>query len=1210
VKSLIKWSVENTPAMNTLMIGVLLAGAVSLFGMRREIFPEFDLEIIYVAVPYPGAAPEEVEESICQRIEEAVSSIDGIKKQTSVAREGSGAVILELESNVDVQKTLGEVKNEIDGIKGFLPVLAEEPVVKQITLRNDAIRIGVMGPASEGGADGNGAGGPGNGDEAELRLREIAEGIRDEVKNLPSVSQARLVGTPQYQIDIEISEDTLRKYGMTLKKVAQLVRGENIEIPGGKIRTPSQEVLLRGKNKHMTGEEIAKIPLITRPDGVVLTVGDLGTVRDEFADITSINRVNGKPAAVIAVEKTASEDLLAIVAEVQDYIAKKEAQQRDKTSINRLPDGYSLETWADQSVMVRDRLELLSRNGIQGMILVFVVLAIFLEMRLAFWVALGVPLSILGACGILLVAGQTLNMLTMFAFLMALGILVDDAIVVGENVYAHRQRGSGFVKAAIEGTVEVLPSVMASVCTTIIAFAPLLFVSGVIGKFIAVMPLAIIAMLLISLFEVTFILPCHLAHGHGNGHGGGTLSERIIRYCREMTPWARYTFGALVQAICFTFAWLFYPFRRLAVVFAWLNRKADVVLNWIIERFYQRLLRWSLGNKLTVVCTAVAIMCMFVGLIAGEIVPWVFFPKLDSNMIQASITYPDGTPAALTEEATRRMEAAIVKVGDELVKEGYTVGGVPLTTVIHRAVGTSPVANLPVEPAVGDSHAGGVMVELVETSYRNIASEKISARWREAAGEFPGAESVSFGSQAHGPGGKPIEFKLLGGGKDMEPLEKAAERCKEKLRTYPGLTDIIDDSQPGKWEFQLKKKDEARAMGLSLRDLTETVRGAYYGEEVMRLQRGRHEVKLMVRYPRDDRRSLANFDNIRVRDGGFERPITELVDVHVGQGYSAINRKDQYRSITVTADIKHGSGANASNISKELKEEFLPELLAEEEFEGIEVTWDGQQRQTQESLAGLGFGLGISLIAMFGLLTFEFRSYFQPILILCIIPFGAGGAILGHRIMGLDLTIFSVFGMVALSGVVINDSIVLIDFINHRVRDGLPLKVALLDAGRQRFRPVLLTSLTTVAGLLPLLMETSMQAQVLIPMATSLCFGLMFSTILILVLVPTFYMIYARVTGLADDGPDGDGTLVDPQPRYWNDGDGGANEQRDTGPAAPVSESPDDDDDRYSDPGGDNDGIAPDRRDADKTKVLTAGTVSPPEETNEDMDNQRQTPPR
>ena len=373
------------------------------------------------------------------------------------------------------------------------------------------------------------------------------------------------------------------------------MRRDNIEMPGGKMKTDSQEVLLRGKNKKMVGTEIAKIPLVTRPDGVVLTVGDLGKVRDEFVDITSINRVNGKPAAVIAVKKTSSEDLLAIVAEVEQYI---------EDNNGKLPDGYSLVTWADQSVMVRDRLELLSRNGIQGMILVFIVLAIFLEMRLAFWVALGVPLSILGACGILLYAGQTLNMLSMFAFLMALGILVDDAIVVGENVYAHRQRGSGFVKAAIEGTVEVLPSVMASVCTTMIAFAPLLFVPGVIGKFIAVMPLAIIAMLLISLFEVTFILPCHLAHGHGNGHGNGSFSGKIGRYCRDMPPMLRYSIGVPIQSAVYLLSLLFYPFWRLGALFAWLNRKADAGLNRIIEGFYLPSLRWSLNNKATVVCTA------------------------------------------------------------------------------------------------------------------------------------------------------------------------------------------------------------------------------------------------------------------------------------------------------------------------------------------------------------------------------------------------------------------------------------------------------------------------------------------------------------------------------------------------------------------------------------------------------------------------------
>ena len=443
MKGLIRWAISNTPAMNTLMVGIIIVGGFCMMEMRRELFPEFDLEIIFVEVPYPGASPEEVEEGICQKIEEAVQSIEGIDKIISGAQENGGFVVIELESDVkDVQKTLNEVRSEIDRITSF-PELAEDPEVKQFTLRKVAIRLGVMGPESED---------PQN----QVALREIAEKVRQDLLLLPSVSQVQVVGAKDYQIDVEIPEATLRKYGLSLNQVAAAIRRENVEVPGGTMRTQSQEFLLRGKNKQLRGDQIAKIPLLTQAGGVVLTVGDLGTVSDEFSDVTAESWVNGRPAVVLAVDKTSKEDLLKIVDEVNEYVAT-----------HPLPEGYGLETWMDTAVLVQQRLDLLTENGLYGLLLVFFILTLFLEFRLAFWVAMGIPLSMLGACAVLYFTGQTMNMLSMFAFIMALGILVDDAIVIGENVFTHRGMGKGHIQAAVEGTIEVLPSVLASVTTTI-----------------------------------------------------------------------------------------------------------------------------------------------------------------------------------------------------------------------------------------------------------------------------------------------------------------------------------------------------------------------------------------------------------------------------------------------------------------------------------------------------------------------------------------------------------------------------------------------------------------------------------------------------------------------------------------------------------------------------------------------------------------------
>ena len=956
---------------------------------------------------------------------------------------------------------VSEVRSAIDRIPSF-PEMTEDPEVQQITFREAAINLSVMAPDSSGPTD-------------LKELRAVAEQLRTELLLLPSVSQVEIKGALDYQIDIEIDEDTLREYGLSLPQVAEIVRRENLELPAGKIKSVGQEILVRGKNKRLTGPEIAKLPLVTDPSGVVLTIDDLGTVRDGFADGTAITETNGRPSLFLEVQRTANEDLLRITEEVNDYCA---------TAV--LPKGYEVVPWGDRSIDVRDRLDMLVSNGRMGLFLVFLVLAVFLELRLAFWVAMGIPISMLGAGGVLLGFGQTLNMLSMFSFLMALGIIVDDAIVVGENIYAHRQMGKGFLMAAVEGTYEVIPSVMASVTTTIIAFCPLLFVSGIMGKFIAVMPLAVIAMLVISLFESMLILPCHLAHQD--------------------------------SAVFRVMGFLFYPLKFIVDFFAYVNRQSGHYLSLFIDRIYTPALQWSVFNPWTVVAGAVSLLFIAVGVVGGGFVPFNFFPKLDANYLVATVTFPDGTPASITDAATRRMVEAYEKVDDD-------VGNV--TQVVYRGVGTyENRQGGPGGETTSGSHVGSITVELVESGNREVTSDEINERWREKVKQIPGVESIKFGAMSMGPAGKAIEFKLLAGPGAEHLLTQAVEECKAKLQTFAGVYDVDDDSRPGKWEFQVSVKDKAKSMGISSQELANTIRASYYGAEVMRLQRGRHEVKLMVRYPPEQRSSLANLDEIRIRTSdGVERPITELAEIKVVRGYNEINRLDQKRSITISADIDE-SIANARELVKDLQgnvspikkiaamfsgeaaenKAFIPELL--EKYPGLSVNWEGQQEQTRESMSSLFRATGIALIVMFALLTFEFKSYLQPVIILCIIPFGIIGAIIGHAVLQLPLTLFSFFGLVALTGVVVNDSIVLIDFINARVRGGIPTEQAVVEAGRRRFRPVLLTSATTVAGLVPILMERSLQAQILIPMATSLAFGLLLATILVLILVPTMYRIY------------------------------------------------------------------------------------------------------
>ncbi len=1084
MRSVIQWAINNTPGINVMVVGLMAAGLFSFFMMRREVFPEFELEVVLVSVAYPGASPSDCEKGVCQPVEESIRALDGIKRLVSIAREGGGYVLVELNSNVrDVQKVVTEVRSNVDRITNF-PELAEDPEVEQITFREAAIRIAIMGPRADD-------------VDAELQLREVAESVRAKLLDNPTISQANIQGAKPYQIDVEISENTLRKYGLTLATVAQILRRENVEMPGGQLKADGQEILLRGKNRREIGEDIQRLPVISQPNGAVLSVADIAEVHDAFDDSSNINEVNGQPALVISIDRTSDEDLLVIAKEVHEFVEQYEGS---------LPPGYTMQVWGDTSVDVRDRMLLLRDNGLQGLLFVFILLALFLELRLAFWVSLGIPICVLGAGLVLLITDQTLNMLSMFAFLMALGIVVDDAIVVGENIYSHRNMGKGSMQAAIDGTLEVMPSVTTAVCTTIIAFMPFFFVSGVMGKFIAVMPVAIIAMLVISLFEASTALPCHLAHSRPS-QVKATRKQSVIG--KIFAPFVNFMDAG--------------------------SRICGNAMNRFSDRVYAPTLGFLLHYPFLGVGIGVSLLlCTFAAFNLGvvKINP---FPKTDTNQILAQLVFPDGTPARLTDEATRKIERAVRQVSQEIFVEerGRPLSPEELANALASRKPQGPVkltfrqvGQLTSQGPMGatgngsGSSVGQVFVELQDASLRSISSSELINRWRQAVGDISGIERLTFDSAAIGPGGKPVEFKLLASAAEQDQLEAAVEEVKGKLATFSGVYDVRDDATPGKTEFQVRVKDRAQSMGITSGDLADTIRNAYYGAEVMRLQRGRHEVKLMVRYPEDERNSLVQFNEIRVIGAdGIERPITELAEVTVTQAYSEINRLDQRRSITVTSDFNAAEGSSYA-VTEELKKYFATDDFSKK-YPAVGVNWEGQTQQTSESLYSLLIGSASALLAMYLLLVINFRSYVQPLLILAIIPFGIIGAVWGHAFMGIEVTLFSFFGLVALTGIVVNDSIVLVDFINARVRAGVDQQEALLEAGRRRLRPVFLTSLTTIGGLVPMLMETSFQAQFLIPMATSIAFGLMLSTLLVLFQVPVFFKIYLMTSEAFGFDPSG-----------------------------------------------------------------------------------------
>ena len=1062
-----EWSIKNHVAVNLIMVFVIVAGALTVMKMRREMFPQFALDMIYVGVAYPGSSPEETEEGICVKIEEKIESIEGIDRMTSTAREGYGEVLIELEPGTDVQKVLDEIKGEVDRIDTF-PEEAEEPQVIEILKRDPTISVAVYG------------------DLPEKTLRRIAEDIRDDLleadppppadsgglralflslisklrlKTPDTISQIDLVGVRDYEIAVEVSEENLRRYGLSFDRVVNAVKSGSIDLPGGTIKTKQGEILVRSKGQLYTGREFETIPLITLSDGTVLYLGDVATVVDGFKDIDIKTRFNGKPAAIVRVNRTSKQDVIEIA-----RIAKHYVKQRQNT----LPEGVQLAVWGDLSGMVQERIDLLLYNGTQGIFLVFIALALFLNFRLAFWVALGIPISFMGAFMVLDVSDQTLNMISLFAFIMTLGILVDDAIIVGENAYTHYGRGKSPGAAVVDGLKEVGGPVVMAVTTTIVAFLPLMFVAGIMGKFVAVMPMAVIAILIVSLFEALIILPAHL-------YRALTRSEK-----------KQGAFTTLHER---------------------LRGKIEGALNYVIERLYSPAIKYVIRNRYFTLSLGIGVLIISLGIVLGGYVPFVFFPKGESDWIIADVSYPMGTPFEITKSAVEHLETTAFEMNDVFSDFAQANGGLVKNT--FSLVGIIPRRDW--KPAEIGSHVGEIWIELASSEKRGtISTAMIVNKWRHLAGEIPGVDTLVFSTLEGGPAGNPIEIQLSG--KDFDQLEQAAAELKREIATFPGTFDISDNFKPGKQEKKLKIKEGARSLGITMQDVARQVRQAFYGDEALRIQRGRDDIKVLVRYADRDRRSLAGIEEMRIRtQDGHEIPIDEVAEVYHGRSYSIINRVDRKRTITVTSDIDEAT-ANASVIVSELKARFLPKLV--DRYPGIRYDLEGQEKRTRESLDSLENGYILAMMAIFLLLASQFRSYTQPIIIMMAIPFGLIGAILGHLIMGMQFTMISMFGIVALSGIVVNDALILIDFINRAVRNGTDVDTAVIESGKIRFRPVLLTSVTTIAGLMPLLMERSFQAQFLIPMAVSICFGLLVATLLTLLFVPALYLIVRDVAGI------------------------------------------------------------------------------------------------
>ena len=1026
IKNIIRALLKNPVLANILMLLILLCGVIASYTMVREVFPEFSLDTVSVSVAYPGADPEEIEEGICLKLEEALSGIEGVKNITVTAQEGLGSATVECFDNLNVSKIKDKIETEVDSITTF-PKDAEPPIVAEMTIRKQVLFIALWG------------------DLPERQLKNTARGLEQELLALDGISQVDIQGIRDDEISIEISEQILRKYNLTFKSIADAVSKNGMNFPAGIIRSGAEDIRLRVMGRKYNAKSYQNVPIITRKDGTVITLGQIAKIRDTFnEDKKSVLRFNGKPCVMIAVYKTGNEDSIKISETVAAFLKEKQ-----KT----FPNNLHITKCFDISRIINGRLNILVSNGIIGLVLVILILWLFLDIRLSLWVAMGIPVSIAGGLAIMSYFGCSMNMITMFGLIMVLGLIVDDAIVVGESIYSRRRKGESGLDAAVNGTAEVALPVIAAVMTTIVAFLPLFFIEGVMGKFIGQIPIPVVAALAVSLIEGLFILPVHLRH----------LPKDIGKPKINV------------------------PYLSKARLFV------AEGLDTVIERIYGPLIEKILHYRYVALSIGIAVLLTIGGLVGGSFIKFVFFPKIDDDFIRAKVRLAPGTPLKNTEAMADEILNAWYKVADQYKKRT----GKELTLSAFSMIGTSSGWK-----SGQSSNLLEIMIELLPSEERNIYYTKLVAEWQKNLGNIPGAISTKFGTIQHGPGGDPIEIKLYS--ERQDELVKASDALVAKLDTIVGVFDAQTDYRAGEKEFIITMKPNAYHLGLTLSDLAQHVREGFYGNEALRIQRGRDDVKVKIRYPEDDRKSVENFKNLRISTpSGSKVPFLSVADLKIKEGQSIIFRKDRKRVLAVSADVDTNT-ANAQNILSYLEDDFLLELANKYD---IAYTIEGQSKEAGSTLSSLIIGLPIALFGIYFIIASIFRSYIQPIVIMTTIPFGLIGAIIGHILFGIPLTIMSVFGMVALSGIVVNDAIVLIEGINERLGHGIPLFTALSEGGKRRFRAILLTTLTTFFGLMPLILERSMQAQVLIPMAISIAFGVLFATVVTLILIPCFIVI-------------------------------------------------------------------------------------------------------
>ena len=1010
------WMVRNPIAANLLMILLIGGGIWTTTHIQKEVFPDFDLDVVTIRVNYPGASPAEVEQGIILPIEEAAKSIQGISDMSSLASEGSGRVTIELVSGTPRMKAFQDIDQAVNRIRTFPDDIDPPQVTLQSNVR-DVMEVGLYGDVDV------------------WTLRKLAEQLRDELRSHPNISQVDLKRVPDYVIHVEVSRKALREHDLTLARIAAIIEDYSEDIPAGSLETAGGEILLRVKERRLTAREFENIPLITSERGTPLTLGDIATLTDGFEEAGFHSQFNQQPSVEVEVFRIGNQSPIDIADAVESVLAANESL---------LPPGVNVRIDSNRAKEFRDRLTLLLKNGVMAIVIVLCILSLFLEFRLAFWVMMGMATSFIGGILILPLVGVSINMISMFAFLVVLGIVVDDAIVVGENIYEHRKRGLSPIDAAIKGVKEVSMPVTFSILTSIVAFIPLMFMPGTNGKFWWTLPVVVIVMLAVSLFEALLILPAHVGHaGKASKKGlGGRLHN--------------------VQ-----------------------QRFADA-FNHFVNTRYRAFLDSCLRFRYVTLCSAITLLIVVGSYSFSDHMGMILMPRVAAHEIEAGVRLPVGTTpenaARIAKEITDATRRMFDKYDLDRVAEG-------IKTNVRRG--------------------NFIDVEIVmkPPNERDMTAAEVITLWRDEIGDIEGVDQIGFEAE-RGPGGWRDDISVDISHNNVDILEKASMAFKEQMESFTATRDVNDNFNRGKSQLNFHLRPEARNIGLTAEEVGRQVRGAFYGELAVRHLRGIDEVEVRVKLPKDQREKLYDLEDFMIRTpNGTDVPFLDVVDLKESEAFTSIERRNGRRIVTVGMDVE--PQRDTSRVIKAINKDVLPDL--KRDYPGITWTFEGNNAQMRESTKKLWGGFALAMAIVYSLLAVAFGSYTQPLIVMFAIPFGVIGAVIGHIILGFDLSIVSMMGVIALSGVVVNDSLIMVDYANRRAQEMTPFQ-AIHEAGLRRFRPIILTTITTAGGLMPIILETSTQAAYLIPMAISLGFGIVFATAIILVIVPCLYLILQDIT--------------------------------------------------------------------------------------------------